>query len=169
MLSINRLPGRPRYLVDSASFLNAEPGLLTKNITIVDHSESFFIKNPPAHEIHTTNYYAAPEILFGTNINFHSDIWALGCLIYEMRAGYPLFSPAIDNPAGEAVHEIVQMLGKIPSPWDSTHFDEIGDLARDGSGKPTFLSSKRIIATLLDRVNQIEDKMISLPDFNIEL
>lgn len=74
MLSIKRVPGRPRYLVDSASFFNAEPGLLTKNITIVDHSESFFIKNPPAHEIHTTNYYAAPKILFGTNLNSLSDI-----------------------------------------------------------------------------------------------
>lgn len=90
MLSIDRLPGRLCYLLDSASFFNTEPGLLTRKLTIVDHSESFSIKNLSACELHTTNYYAAPEFFFETNANFHSDIWALDCLIYELRAG-PLF------------------------------------------------------------------------------
>ena len=62
---INGSPGRPLYLVDSISFFDAEPGVLTKNITIVDHSESFFVKSPPSHELHTTNHYTAPEVLCG--------------------------------------------------------------------------------------------------------
>lgn len=51
--TINKRPGRPRYLVDSISFFDAEPGLLTNGITIVDHSESFFVKPLPSHALHT--------------------------------------------------------------------------------------------------------------------
>lgn len=46
-------PWTPRYLVDSASFLHAEPSLLTKNISIVDHNESFFVKSAPPRELRT--------------------------------------------------------------------------------------------------------------------
>ena len=116
MFNIDQGPGRPRYLVDSASFFDAEPGILTKNITIIDHSESFFVKFPPSHELHTTNHHTAPEVLFGSDASFHSDIWALGCLIYEIRAGCPLFLSSIDNPLLEAVYNILQLLGRIPSP-----------------------------------------------------
>ena len=82
-LDIDQGPGRPRYLVDSAYFFKADPGLLTKNIVIVDHSESFFIKSPPHQELQYTNYYAAPEVLFGWDVDVYSEIWAIGCLIYE--------------------------------------------------------------------------------------
>lgn len=91
------------------------------------------------------------------------------CLIYKMRAGFPLLPPAIDNPAGEAIGEIIQMLGKIPSPWTYTRFSDDGDLARDGCGKPLFLSVEPIIAPLHDQVNNTEDRLIILPNFNIEL
>lgn len=97
MFDIERRPGRPCYLVDSTSFFDAEPRLLTNNITIVDHSESFFLKFLPPYEHQTTNQFTAPEVLFGWSARFNLDIWALGCLIYEMRAGFPLFLTAINN------------------------------------------------------------------------
>lgn len=65
-------PGRPRYLVDSVFFLDAQPGLLIKNITIIDHSESFFVKSPQ-HELHTTNHHTASEVLFGWDTSFRRD------------------------------------------------------------------------------------------------
>ena len=142
-----------RYLVDSASFFfslcffffmasffDAEPRLLTKNITIVDHSESFFVKDPPSHEIRTTNYYTAPEVLCGWDASFHSDI---GCLIYEMRAGYHLFATAVDNPPLEALGQIIDLIGSAPSSWNHVRFDEEGYLDRDGCGTllPMFAAS----------------------------
>ena len=86
---------RPEYVVDSAYFFKADPGLLAKNIIIADHSESFFINSLPPQEPQSTNYYAAPEVLCGRDASIYSDIWAIGCLIYEMRSGSPLFSLAI--------------------------------------------------------------------------
>ena len=167
MTIIDEHPGRPRYLVDSASFFDAEPGFLTRNITIVDHSESFFVKSPPSHELHTTNHYTAPEVLFGSDASFCSDIWALGCLIYEIRAGFPLFVCAINNTPIEAVGEIIVLLGKIPSSWNDVQFNEEGYLERDGCENPVDLSIYPGSYPLYEQVNCIVDKQINLPDINI--
>ena len=113
--NIHQSFGRPSYLVDSASFFGAKPGLLTKNITIVNHSKFFFVKSPLSYVLQTINYYIAPEVLFGWGASFRLDIWALGCLIYELRAGFPLFICAINNPPLVAIEEINLVLREIPS------------------------------------------------------
>ena len=162
-------PGRPRYLVDSASFFDAEPRLLTKNITIVDHSESFFVKFPPSHELRTAYHYTAPEVLFGWNPSFHSDIWGLGCLIFEMRAGFHLFPTAIDNPPLEAVGQIAELLGKVPSSWNHVRFNEEGYLKRDGCENPVDMFDDITLYPLHTQVNLIEDEHFGLPNVNIGL
>ncbi|XP_066540147.1 serine/threonine-protein kinase ULK4 [Hoplias malabaricus] len=35
--------------------------------------------------------YCAPEVLRGESTSFFSDLWALGCILYEMFTGYPPF------------------------------------------------------------------------------
>ncbi|MCJ1347973.1 hypothetical protein MMC31_006203 [Peltigera leucophlebia] len=149
-------------------FLDAEPRLLTKNITIVDHSESFF-KFAPSREDRRSYHYTAPEVLFGWNPSFHSDIWALGCLIFEMRAGYYLFSTAIDNPPLEAVGQIVELLGKTPSSWNNVRFNEEGYLERDGCQNPETFDDVITIFPLHTQVNHIKDEQIGLPNVNIGL
>lgn len=135
-LDIDQGPGRPRYLVDSAYFFKADPGLLTKNIVVVDHSESFFIKFPPNQELQYTNYYAAPEVLFGWDI--YSDIWAIGCLIYEILSGTPLFHLAI-HPPNEALYQITEVLGKLPPSWGLAQSNDKSDLGPHGTEDPVDL------------------------------
>lgn len=91
---------------------------MTKNIAIVDHSESFFVKSPPLQELQYNNYYAASEVLFGWDLDVYSDIWAIGCLRYEIRSGTPLFHLGIQNQPSEALSHIIGMLGKPPPHWD---------------------------------------------------
>ncbi|XP_037957393.1 aurora kinase A [Teleopsis dalmanni] len=40
--------------------------------------------------------YMAPEVINGGKCDFKSDIWALGCILYEMCTGYTPFREALD-------------------------------------------------------------------------
>lgn len=151
---IERGPGRPRYLVDSACFFDAEPQILTKKITIVDHGESFFV-NPP-DELSPTINFTTSEHLLGWDASFDSDIWELGCIIYEIRAGHHLFAEAVGN--------IMGMLGNIPPSWNHVPFDEEGHLEQYGFHIPE--SAESMQYPLHEQVNWIEDGQIIPSDFN---
>lgn len=83
--------------------------------------------------------------LFSTvkrGLSFLSRTRCMGtsCLIYEMRAGFPLFVVAINNTPVEAVVEIIVLLGKIPSSWNNVQSNEEGYLERHGCENPGELS-----------------------------
>lgn len=136
---------------------------LTKNIIIVGHSESFFIKSPPLQELQYTKYYAAPEVLFGWDVTIYSDIWAAGYLIYEVHSGNPLFYLAMRNSPLEAVSQIIEVLGKPPHRWKFVQFNEDGYLEWYGCENPVDLSIQYLKFPLDMMVNDIEAERISLP------
>lgn len=89
MLNIHRSPGRPRYLVDwhISSKLDQE----------------YYHRRPQRIFLHqiSSSSRTSPltitlvhEVLCGRDATIYSDIWAIACLICEMRSGSPLFSLA---------------------------------------------------------------------------
>ena len=138
------VPSFPRYLVDSAQFFRASPGLLTEDIRIIGYGDSFRVGWPNL----STNLrlrqsgFIAPENLRGLKFTRSSDLWALGCIIYEIRAGRPLFVNVIPM---DAIFEIRDLLGSDQSnqPGPEFHGDEYPDL--NGKSKVTDESTKEQI------------------------
>lgn len=55
-------------------------------------SRSFEIKVPPYSSEVVTLWYRSPELLYGsTNYSFYVDIWSVGCIMFEIITGDPLF------------------------------------------------------------------------------
>lgn len=63
-----------------------------------------------------TCYYRSPEILLGFDYGIESDMWALGCTIYELLTGKILFNPNDykGNVKRHHVYLITKKLGSIP-------------------------------------------------------
>ncbi|KIM46980.1 hypothetical protein M413DRAFT_63939 [Hebeloma cylindrosporum] len=106
--------------------------LLQENILLIDFGQSFPALHPRRdYKPATVPHYQSPEARFEGTIGMPSDIWALACTIFEIRAGFPLFEAFLGGD-DEILKEIVATLGKLPEPWwtafDNHHlwFDEHG-------------------------------------------
>jgi serine/threonine protein kinase len=64
-----------------------------------------------------TRQYRSPEVLIGVNYNETSDIWSLGCIIFELVTGDFLFQPEKGDTFtknDDHVAKFIQTLGKMP-------------------------------------------------------
>lgn len=127
--ALSREPSTPEYLVGSVEYPRADHGILTGDISIIGYTDSFRIKTSEtlsANEEKVPNGFTAPEILFGFQGKFPSDLWALGCIIYQIRAGQLLFPCSVDVSAAQVIKEIVDMTEDLPTIYAGIKFDEYG-------------------------------------------
>ncbi|KAL6091734.1 hypothetical protein STEG23_019534, partial [Scotinomys teguina] len=61
--------------------------------------------------------YVAPEIMKGTDFSINSDLWSLGCLLYEMFSGKP---PFFSETVSELIEKILYEDPLPPVPKDSS-------------------------------------------------
>ena len=88
---------------------------ISNNIVLIDYGLSFHLDNPP-YWVGTITNYLAPECYFENHISKASDVWALGCVIYELFTGQRLFKH--DN-VDKVMAQMVPILGLFPSKWYS--------------------------------------------------
>lgn len=105
----------PECVVESMDLWKLDPQVLTGDVTVIDFGVSFMMDSPPANGIGTPAAYLAPEVFFGALPGKASDIWALACTLYEIRAGSMLFAGDFGTD-DEALEEIVKTLGMLPEP-----------------------------------------------------
>ena len=60
------------------------------NITVVDFNSSVFTSGHH-YSLAQSLYYRSPEVCLGMEYSHEIDIWSLGCILFELHHGSPLF------------------------------------------------------------------------------
>lgn len=160
-------PRAPPYVVDtydnsrlcSSTYLHEE-------VVLIDFGQAFFVNNkPPDYHPATQIHYLAPEMHFEDKVGFASDIWALACLLFQIRAGYGLFD-AFFRDTDFTFKRVVQIFGKFPEPWwlsweaRSSWFDQDGEPKVDEDAgeqkRPTITTKKISLRTILRDIGKGE-------------
>jgi len=124
----------PKYLVFPAD-TDMNPKYLSEEPCIIDFGESFEISKPPK-DLGIPRPYNSPELILEKAAGFNTDVWALGCTIFEIRTGRKIFAPSTmgDEP-DEYIVDMVDVLGPLPEPWWSTTWKGRREMFKDEADK----------------------------------
>lgn len=84
-------------------------------IAITDFGNSYFYDRRTKDEIQD-RLYRAPEVILDFNYGYACDIWSVGCVVFELLTGFPLFEPNLE-PLTKDIHHLYlmeKMLGPLP-------------------------------------------------------
>lgn len=111
------------YILHSEQIIHSDikpDNILIKNgiAKIADYSSSDY-EYIYDNSIVGTRYYRSPENLLGLNLSIATDIWALGCLLFEMATGKILFKPKSYHEwnitkTEDHLAQIIKYIGPIP-------------------------------------------------------
>ncbi len=149
------------------------------NLTIKLTDFGFFCLNTEQfNESFGTRYYMAPEIILMDECTEKVDIWALGCMLFELVTGKILFDPHADKRGSTNFHHlemIINLCGEFNKTMQSAKFykkyfknDKLMNIEYDGVNLSTFnkINNKLIennvnnpeIARLIESMLQINPK-----------
>lgn len=130
-------PEAPRYIVKPLDFLASSVNHVSRHVSVIDFDQSFLMASPPERLLGTPTEFLAPEVAVGRPAGMASDIWALGCSIFRMRAGESPFSGYEVTSPADLMRVIVRTLGNIPDSWKNVLFDNDGQPTTDPTkGRP---------------------------------
>ncbi|KAI5459299.1 kinase-like domain-containing protein, partial [Mariannaea sp. PMI_226] len=114
------LPTAPQYLVypidwDRVLSNDKSDIKMSTDACIIDFGEAFLAPEAP-EDLGIPCVYRAPELVLDMEVGTGSDIWALGCTLFEIRTGRILFD-AFDDDQDEHLCKLAMLLGKFPEPW----------------------------------------------------
>lgn len=116
------LPTAPQYAVYPVDWSKVDTAHFTNEPQVNDLGEAFQVDRPPEY-LGIPSPYRSPGLFleedYPSCIGFGSDLWALGCTLFEIRTGRKLFS-SFDNDDDEYLMAMADMLGIMPEPWWST-------------------------------------------------
>ncbi|CAG8950941.1 hypothetical protein HYFRA_00003159 [Hymenoscyphus fraxineus] len=125
----NTSPSGPKYIVEPINIMELFV-LRTRNIKLIDFGESFRVATPPEDGVGTPVQFCSPELFFHHTASKASDIWALGCTIFEMRIGMALVESGFGYD-WEFLNQMTELFGPVPG---SVHDVEDGQQGNSGEG-----------------------------------
>ena len=125
---------RPR----STSSIPSAGGTLIQNILQTNHVSlilgSLSRPHNPLRTLVPPGPYRSPELILDKLAGIVSDLWALGCTLFEIRTGRRLFSP-FDGKGDDYLEAMVDILGALPEPWWSSTWKDRRNLYKDEPDK----------------------------------
>lgn len=134
------------------------------NIRLTDFGNCCTYEDKSTKEIQT-RYYRAPEVILKTEFDEKSDMWSVGCILYELLTGKVLFNPGKKrgfNRDRNHILDIQKLLGKIPDSLLNRSLRKNDFFRQDGliKGLPTF--------EYYPIEKRLKDKMTEIPkDFDV--
>ncbi len=124
----------PEYVVEPADLAKLDPSYLTTSLRVIDFDQVFCFREPPPPGIPPNPGFGlgipivslAPEAIIEGAAGPASDIWALGCTLFRMRAGMQLLGDWHFNIACNVLEEIFDISGPPPPKWSKLQFRENG-------------------------------------------
>ncbi|KZV75816.1 kinase-like protein [Peniophora sp. CONT] len=108
---------------------------LQESVVLSDFGQSYAVASPPKdYKPGTIINYFSPEARFEGRAGLEADVWALGCAIFEIRAGSPLFESFVHSGT-QILIDTVSMLGCLPDPWWDAFKDHANWFEEDGEPK----------------------------------
>ncbi|KAE9369241.1 kinase-like protein [Stipitochalara longipes BDJ] len=104
-------PGAPEFIYQPTDMRKLSK-FYSGNIILIDFGSSFFLSNP-LEDCGTPAQFSSPELIFNKENGKHSDVWALACTIFEMRAGEPLFEFFFCGEQ-DVLESMIGVLGPLP-------------------------------------------------------
>lgn len=108
-------PWAPTHVVAPANYRGLSVEQLSTNVRIIDYGQAFLATDPPKYLGTPASFYAS-ELNFGHPPSYAVDIWALGCLIYEIHTWVVL----LPTPFGHVLESLgfaVECPGALPGSW----------------------------------------------------
>lgn len=109
-------PSAPQYLVMPVDWTHMQGNniKITEKAFLMDFGSAFAISEPPK-SMETSLLYSAPEWILEKKFGIGSDIWGLGCVLYEIRTGVNIFQGYSSEE--DYLSRLCKILGKMPEPW----------------------------------------------------
>ncbi|KAF1842628.1 kinase-like protein [Cucurbitaria berberidis CBS 394.84] len=113
----------PTHVVDALDYSHLNTEHLSSNILITDFGEAFFKDNVPKG-LGTPASFSAPELLFGYQPSCAVDLWALGCLVFQIHT-FQVLIPTIFSSDQEALAMAIETVGALPEAWQESFFSSL--------------------------------------------
>ncbi|KAK3299901.1 kinase-like domain-containing protein [Chaetomium fimeti] len=118
---LDRRFGSP-YVVAAADLTRLPVEYYSTKISILDFDQAFLTSNPPRKVAGIPASYLAPESIFALTNSPAADVWALGCILFNLRDPFPLFSDMLGSDPEAKARRMQSALGPLPKEWMSIQF-----------------------------------------------
>lgn len=126
----------PSYRLSPVNWDEVDRKWVEDRPCLINQDIVFHAKCPSDRRPSIPMRYWSPQLLFGEGADYNSDLWALGCTLFEIRMGRSLFREQERNDANLYIKGIVDVVGELSEPYWSQWRARDHFFVVDEAGRP---------------------------------